>query len=93
VVAQKGKANAAEAWIAERAITLLGGEPHRVLPVELPNGPSQSPPPSLHTIGQEGTALDRFVYPDTVQNPISNRQTPARRGVVLTGRLVLIPNG
>jgi 16S rRNA (guanine527-N7)-methyltransferase len=35
VVAQKGEAGAAEAWSAEKAIALLGGELRRVLPVEL----------------------------------------------------------
>jgi 16S rRNA (guanine527-N7)-methyltransferase len=39
VVAQKGEAGAAEAWTAERAITLLGGELRRVVPVELPGLP------------------------------------------------------
>jgi len=35
VIAQKGEAGAAEAWNANRAITLLGGELCRVMPVEL----------------------------------------------------------
>lgn len=35
VVAQKGEAGAAEAWNAEGAITLLGGELQRVVPVQL----------------------------------------------------------
>jgi len=35
-VAQKGEAGAAEAWTAEKAISLLGGELRRVVPVELP---------------------------------------------------------
>ncbi len=39
VIAQKGEAGAAEAWIADRAIRLLGGELHRVVPVELPGLP------------------------------------------------------
>jgi 16S rRNA (guanine527-N7)-methyltransferase len=39
VVAQKGEAGAAEAWAAEGAIRLLGGELRRVLPVELPGLP------------------------------------------------------
>lgn len=39
VVAQKGEAGAAEAWAAERAIRLLGGELRRVVPVELPGLP------------------------------------------------------
>ena len=32
---------------------------------------------------------DRFVYPDSLQSSINNRQTSTPRGVVLTGRLVL----
>jgi 16S rRNA (guanine527-N7)-methyltransferase len=39
MVAQKGEAGAAEAWRAETAITLLGGELRRVVPVELPGLP------------------------------------------------------
>jgi 16S rRNA (guanine527-N7)-methyltransferase len=39
VIAQKGEAGAAEAWSAERAITMLGGELRRVVPVELPGLP------------------------------------------------------
>ncbi len=39
VVAQKGEAGAAEAWSAEKAIALLGGELRRVIPVELPGLP------------------------------------------------------
>jgi 16S rRNA (guanine527-N7)-methyltransferase len=39
LVAQKGEAGAAEAWSAERAINLLGGELRRVVPVELPGLP------------------------------------------------------
>jgi 16S rRNA (guanine527-N7)-methyltransferase len=35
-VAQKGEAGAGEAWSAEKAIALLGGELRRVVPVELP---------------------------------------------------------
>jgi 16S rRNA (guanine527-N7)-methyltransferase len=38
-LAQKGEAGAAEAWAAQKAIGLLGGELHRVLPVELPGLP------------------------------------------------------
>jgi 16S rRNA (guanine527-N7)-methyltransferase len=38
-VAQKGEAGPAEAWAAEKAIQLLGGELRRVLPVELPGLP------------------------------------------------------
>jgi 16S rRNA (guanine527-N7)-methyltransferase len=39
VVAQKGEAGGAEAWTANEAIQLLGGELCRVLPVELPGLP------------------------------------------------------
>ena len=39
VIAQKGEAGAAEAWNADRAITLLGGELRRVVPAELPGLP------------------------------------------------------
>ena len=35
VIAQKGETGAAEAWAAEKAITLLGGELRRVMPIEL----------------------------------------------------------
>ena len=35
-IAQKGEAGAAEAWTAERAISMLGGELRRVVQVELP---------------------------------------------------------
>lgn len=35
VVAQKGESGAAEAWSARRAISILGGELRRVMPVEL----------------------------------------------------------
>jgi 16S rRNA (guanine527-N7)-methyltransferase len=38
-VAQKGESGAAEAWTASHAIALLGGELHRVLPVQLPGLP------------------------------------------------------
>lgn len=39
VIAQKGEAATAEAWSAERAITILGGTLRRVTPVELPGLP------------------------------------------------------
>lgn len=39
VVAQKGESGAAEAWSADKAIRLLGGELRRVVPVELPGLP------------------------------------------------------
>jgi 16S rRNA (guanine527-N7)-methyltransferase len=38
-VAQKGEAGTAEAWAAQHAIGLLGGELRRVVPVELPRLP------------------------------------------------------
>lgn len=58
VVAQKGEAGAAEAWTAERAITLLGGELRRVVPVELPGLPEDR---SLIVI--EKTGLTPAIYP------------------------------
>ena len=39
VIAQKGEAGAAEAWSAQKAIALLGGELRQVMPVELPGLP------------------------------------------------------
>jgi 16S rRNA (guanine527-N7)-methyltransferase len=51
VVAQKGEAGAAEAWTADRAITLLGGELRRVVPVELPGLPEDR---SLIVVGKVG---------------------------------------
>ena len=39
VIAQKGEAGAAEAWSAEQAIGLLGGELRRIVHVELPGLP------------------------------------------------------
>jgi 16S rRNA (guanine527-N7)-methyltransferase len=39
VVTQRGEAGAADAWSAEAAIKLLGGELRRVLHVELPGLP------------------------------------------------------
>jgi 16S rRNA (guanine527-N7)-methyltransferase len=39
VIAQKGEAGAGEAWSAERAIRLLGGELRRIVHVELPGLP------------------------------------------------------
>jgi 16S rRNA (guanine527-N7)-methyltransferase len=51
VVAQKGAAGAAEAWRAEPAITLLGGELRRVIPLELPGLPEDR---SLVLIEQVG---------------------------------------
>lgn len=38
-IAQKGEAGAGEAWSAQQAIMLLGGELRRVMPVELPGLP------------------------------------------------------
>jgi 16S rRNA (guanine527-N7)-methyltransferase len=39
VIVQKGEAGAAEAWAAEKALSLLGGELRRIVPVELPGLP------------------------------------------------------
>lgn len=39
LIAQKGEAGAAEAWSAQKALTLLGGELRRVVPVCLPGLP------------------------------------------------------
>lgn len=58
VVAQKGESGAAEAWTADRAITLLGGELRRVVPVELPGLPEDR---SLIVI--EKTGLTPAAYP------------------------------
>jgi 16S rRNA (guanine527-N7)-methyltransferase len=58
VMAQKGEAGAAEAWTAERAITLLGGEIRQVISVELPSLPEDR---SLVLI--EKTGLTPPAYP------------------------------
>jgi 16S rRNA (guanine527-N7)-methyltransferase len=57
VVAQKGEAGAAEAWSAEQAITRLGGELHRVMPVELPGLPENR---SLIIIKKIGPTPERY---------------------------------
>ncbi len=57
VVAQKGEAGAAEAWSAERAIRLLGGELRRVVPVELPGLPEDR---SLVVIEKVSPTPDRY---------------------------------
>ncbi len=57
VVAQKGEAGAAEAWTAERAITLLGGELRRVVPVELPGLPEDR---SLIVVEKTGPTPDAY---------------------------------
>jgi 16S rRNA (guanine527-N7)-methyltransferase len=57
VVAQKGEAGAAEAWSAERAIRLLGGELCRVVPVELAGLPEDR---SLVVIEKTGPTPDRY---------------------------------
>lgn len=57
VVAQKGEAGAAEAWTAERAIRLLGGELRRVVPVELPGLPEDR---SLVVIEKVGPTPDTY---------------------------------
>ena len=38
---------------------------------------------------QEPSEFDRFVYPDSLQSSINNKQASSRWGMVLTGRLVL----
>jgi 16S rRNA (guanine527-N7)-methyltransferase len=57
VVAQKGEAGAAEAWTAEGAIALLGGELRRVVPVELPGLPEDR---SLVVIEKVGPTPERY---------------------------------
>ena len=57
VVAQKGEAGAAEAWAAEGAIRLLGGELRRVVPVELPGLPEDR---SLVVIEKVGPTPDTY---------------------------------
>jgi len=57
VVAQKGEAGAAEAWSAERAIALLGGELRRVVPVELPGLPEDR---SLVVVEKVGPTPERY---------------------------------
>jgi len=38
---------------------------------------------------QEQVELDQFAYRSSLQRPMNNRRTHPRRGVVLTGRVVL----
>jgi 16S rRNA (guanine527-N7)-methyltransferase len=57
VVAQKGEAGAAEAWTAERAIRLMGGELCRVVPVELAGLPEDR---SLVVIEKIGPTPARY---------------------------------
>ncbi len=57
VVAQKGEAGVAEAWTAERAIRLLGGELRRVVPVELAGLPEDR---SLVVIEKTGPTPDGY---------------------------------
>jgi len=57
LVAQKGEAGAAEAWSAEAAIQLLGGELRRVVLVELPGLPEDR---SLVVVEKVGPTPDRY---------------------------------
>lgn len=59
VVAQKGEAGGAEAWTANRAIQLLGGELDRVLPVELPGLPQDRSLVVLEKVGPTPSAYPR----------------------------------
>jgi len=56
-VAQKGEAGAAEAWAAEKAISLLGGDLRRVVPVELPGLPEDR---SLVLLEKVGPTPDKY---------------------------------
>ena len=57
LVAQKGEAGAAEAWSAEAAIKLLGGELRRVVPVELPGLPEDR---SLVVVEKVGPTPEKY---------------------------------
>jgi 16S rRNA (guanine527-N7)-methyltransferase len=57
VVAQKGEAGAAEAWSAETAIRILGGELRRVVPIELPGLPQDR---SLVIIEKKSPTPERY---------------------------------
>jgi 16S rRNA (guanine527-N7)-methyltransferase len=57
VIAQKGETGAAEAWKAQKAIALLGGELRRVIPVELPGLPEER---SLVVIEKTGSTPDAY---------------------------------
>ncbi len=59
VVAQKGEAGAAEAWTAGRAISLLGGELRRVMPVELPGLPEDRSLVVIEKVGPTPTTYPR----------------------------------
>ncbi len=59
VVAQKGEAGAAEAWSAERAITLLGGQLQRVMPVQLPGLPEERTLVVIRKVGPTPEAYPR----------------------------------
>ncbi len=59
VVAQKGEAGGAEAWAANRAIQLLGGELSRVLPVELPGLPEDRSLVILQKVAPSAPAYPR----------------------------------
>jgi 16S rRNA (guanine527-N7)-methyltransferase len=57
LVAQKGEAGAAEAWSAEAAIELLGGELRRVVPIELPGLPEDR---SLVVVEKVGPTPEKY---------------------------------
>jgi len=57
VTCQKGEAGAAEAWSAEKAISLLGGELRRVVPVELPGLPQDR---SLILVAKTSPTPERY---------------------------------
>jgi 16S rRNA (guanine527-N7)-methyltransferase len=61
LIAQKGEAGAAEAWSAERAITLLGGKLQRVQHVELPGLPQDRSLIVIEKIGTTPAAYPRRV--------------------------------
>jgi 16S rRNA (guanine527-N7)-methyltransferase len=59
LVAQKGEAGSAEAWAAEEAIHLLGGELSRIVPVELPGLPEDRTLVVVHKVGPTPQAYPR----------------------------------
>jgi 16S rRNA (guanine527-N7)-methyltransferase len=59
VVAQKGEAGAAEAWSAQKAIALLGGELRRVVPVELAGLPEDRSLVVIEKVGPTPGAYPR----------------------------------
>ena len=71
VVAQKGESGAAEAWSAERAITLLGGALHQVLPVELPGLPEDRSLVVIEKVSPTPTTYPRRTGIPT-KRPLSN---------------------